>query len=237
MKYSNEHVFYIAAIVLLLAGALLCAAFWPDIEAFLTARQIDSATQALAVHAEALSARAGVFGWAVLLALNTLQVVLAFMPGKPVEIACGALYGWGFGTVLCLAGDLIGEWLIFALVRRCGVTLANKLLKQDVRELRVFKNQERLEAFVFVLFLLPGIQKDVLTYALAFSPVPTARFLFITLLARLPSILSSTIISSAVLAGDFRLGAVVLFVTWLAGFVAMLCKEKLLALFSKNRPR
>ena len=38
----------------------------------------------------------GIGGWFLVLSIQILQIVIAFIPGEPVEIAAGVLYG-GFG--------------------------------------------------------------------------------------------------------------------------------------------
>ena len=49
-----------------------------------------------------------------------LQVVLAFLPGEPVELLCGYLFGTIGGMAVCVIGSMIGSALIFLLVRKLG---------------------------------------------------------------------------------------------------------------------
>ena len=60
----------------------------------------------------------GPWGAVIFLVIQILQVVIAFIPGEPVELAAGLLYGtWG-GLLICLTGILLGSSMIFAVVRR-----------------------------------------------------------------------------------------------------------------------
>lgn len=47
-----------------------------------------------------------------------LQVVVAMIPGEPVEILAGLLYGPLWGTLSCMLGILIGSLIVYFLVRR-----------------------------------------------------------------------------------------------------------------------
>ena len=46
----------------------------------------------------------GLWGVLLLLGVQILQIVVAIIPGEPVELAAGAMYGAVGGLLLCLAG-------------------------------------------------------------------------------------------------------------------------------------
>jgi uncharacterized membrane protein YdjX (TVP38/TMEM64 family) len=54
-----------------------------------------------------------------------------------------------------------------------------------------FINQPKGEALLFLIFLMPGLPKDVLAYAAGLSPMRFRNFFVITFIARLPSIMLS----------------------------------------------
>lgn len=135
----------------------------------------------------------GVWGGLALLGIQILQVVVAILPGEPVELAAGAMYGiWG-GLLLCLSGCFIGSAGVFLLVRRKGrAAFERSALGLRLRRYRFLREEARLEALVFFLYLIPGTPKDVLVYACALSPLPLRRFLLLSTLARVPSVVTST---------------------------------------------
>ena len=53
-----------------------------------------------------------------LVGINVMQVLLAFLPGEPVELASGYAFGLVEGTVLCLAAAAVASSLIYWGVRR-----------------------------------------------------------------------------------------------------------------------
>lgn len=63
----------------------------------------------------------GIWGKLALIGINTLQVVLAFIPGEPVEIAAGIAFGPIQGMLLVLCGTMLGTCLIFLLTKKLGM--------------------------------------------------------------------------------------------------------------------
>ena len=62
----------------------------------------------------------GAWGPLAYVAMVFLQVLVAIIPGEPLEIAGGYAFGAWQGTALCLAGAVLGSVAVFALVRRWG---------------------------------------------------------------------------------------------------------------------
>ena len=58
---------------------------------------------------------------------------------------------------------------------------------------RFLQDGRRLRAITFLLFFIPGTPKDILTYFVGLTKMTLSEFLSITLIARIPSVLSSTI--------------------------------------------
>ena len=52
---------------------------------------------------------------------------------------------------------------------------------------------KKLKCLVFLLFFIPGTPKDILTYFVGLTEMTISQFLAITLIARIPSVVSSTI--------------------------------------------
>ena len=64
-------------------------------------------------------------------------------------------------------------------------------------------NEKKLNLLSFVLFLVPGTPKDMLTYILGLTPMKLTSMLVITTLARLPAVLCSTITGSLAQKGSY----------------------------------
>lgn len=108
---------------------------------------------------------AGPVGFLILLGLQFLQIVVAFIPGEVVQIAAGLLYGPWIGALVILAGCVISSAFIFALVRKLGAPFVQSMVPvQYLEKFRKFEKTGKLNIIVFILFLIPGLPKDVFTY-------------------------------------------------------------------------
>lgn len=232
---SLEQIFYLACIVLILVGSLIGWHYWDLIQDFLNKYSVSETVLRTAEYIEDWTSRFGFFGWLIIVLINVLQIVIAFLPGEPVELATGVLYGGFWGAVLCVIGVVIGETIVFKLTRRYGLSLVNKIFRRDVQEMKIFQDEERLEAVTFVLFLLPGTPKDVLTYVAGLSKISMKTFLGITVLARFPSIVSSTIIGGSAISGDFTLTYWAVVITTILGFLGILLKDPVMNWIARRK--
>ena len=136
----------------------------------------------------------GVMAPIAFLGMLILQIVVAIIPGEPLEIAAGYAFGAVEGTLLCVLGAFLGRVAVFLLVRRFGTRAVEVFFPLDKRnELKFLQNKRRLTFWVFFLFFLPGTPKDVLCYLVGLTDLPLRSWLFIAAVAPLPSIITSTI--------------------------------------------
>ena len=135
----------------------------------------------------------GIMGWLTVLGIQVLQVVVALIPGEPIEVLAGITYGTFGGMATCLVGALIGTIIIFYAVRWLGHSLVHAVVEgEKLNKLKFLKNAKRLELITFILFFIPGTPKDVLTYFAGLTPIKPLRFFVISLFARIPSVITST---------------------------------------------
>lgn len=176
----------------------------------------------------------GVGGWLLILCIQIIQIVIAFIPGEPVEILAGVLYGGGGGLFLCLFGCVIASSAIFMLSKRFGTPLVAKLFtKSKVEEFSFLKDSKKLETTVFLLFLIPGTPKDMLTYVVGTSSMKSLRFLVLSTFARIPSVISSTFIGSTIRQGEWEIAALIFVLTAVLGVVGIKYQENMIGFCKK----
>ena len=61
----------------------------------------------------------GIWGRIAFIGMNILQVLVAVIPGGPLEVAGGYAFGHFEAMILCTIGMGIGSALVFLLVRLC----------------------------------------------------------------------------------------------------------------------
>jgi len=152
----------------------------------------------------------GVMAPIAFLGMLVLQIVVAVIPGEPLEIAAGYAFGAVEGTLLCLIGALVGRVAVFLLVRRFGVRAVEVFFPlEKVQSLRFLQNEKKLTFWVFFLFFLPGTPKDVLCYIVGLTKLPLRSWIIISTIAPIPSIITSTIGGSALRMGRYTFAAAV----------------------------
>lgn len=130
----------------------------------------------------------------VMMFFCVIQVVIAFIPGELVEQACGVFFGtWG-GLLFCLIGTTVGSSIAILLGNRFGKDLVYAILPKEKIEANEFLTKGRKrDITVFLLFLIPGTPKDLLTYVISLTDMSLPRYLLLTTAARIPSIVTSTL--------------------------------------------
>jgi uncharacterized membrane protein YdjX (TVP38/TMEM64 family) len=172
----------------------------------------------------------GVLGVAVMLLVQVVQIVVAFIPGEVVQVLAGAMYGtWG-GLALCLAGCVVASACVFAVIRHFGRGLVVRLFGEDrLDSFGFLDDSERLETLVFVLFLIPGMPKDVLTYIVPLSNIRLGSFLFLSTVARIPGMVASTLVGSSIADANWPLIIGVFAVVAVLGLLCIWKKDGLMA--------
>ena len=123
-----------------------------------------------------------------------LQVIVAIIPGEPLEIGAGYAFGAVEGTLLCLIGIAIGSTLVFLLVRKFGVPLVEVFFPvEKIRSLRFLQDSRRLNRLTFLLFFIPGTPKDLLCYFVGLTEMKLPVWMAISFFARIPSVVTSTL--------------------------------------------
>jgi uncharacterized membrane protein YdjX (TVP38/TMEM64 family) len=128
---------------------------------------------------------------------QVIQVVVAFIPGEVVQVAGGFVFGTILGTVYSVVGAALGTLIAFLTARALGFSLVRILVPRETFDrLHSLINSPRSDVTVFILFLMPGVPKDPLTYIAGLTPMRPLRFLVISMLGRFPSLLGSAYVGS-----------------------------------------
>ncbi len=152
----------------------------------------------------------GSFDELVFILIRAAQTVVKFIPAEPLEIASG--YAWGAvpGMLYCVIGNMIGTLVIFALTRRYGKKILNLFIPvKDMKLLNVLEGSQKIYMLLFFLYLIPGSPKDGFTYFVGLLPVKLIPFMIVTFIARMPSVLSSTLCGSSIAEQRYWIAALI----------------------------
>lgn len=150
----------------------------------------------------------GILGLLMLFALQVAQIFLIIIPGEPIEILAGMCYGPIWGTVFIMVSAGIISTIIFSLVRKYGKRFVYNFCDKEkvakIENSKLFKNPNKIEMIMFILFLLPGTPKDLLAYTAGLLPINPVKFVLISVFARFPSVISSTLAGANLAVGDWK---------------------------------
>lgn len=150
----------------------------------------------------------GIKGIFLVILLQIIQIVIAVVPGQPMEIVSGMLYGtWG-GMLVCLIGIFIGTYIVFIIVRKIETKFINVFFKEEdinkIRNSKIYKNPEKFEILMLIIFCIPLIPKDIFIYLGGISPVRTKRFLAIATLGRIPGLFLTVFAGNRLSQGNIK---------------------------------
>ena len=150
-------------------------------------------------------------GSLIFMAICAVQVIIALIPGEAVEIAAGVIFGsWG-GALVCLTGIMIGSVTAIMLVRKFGRKFVESLYpREKIDALPILRDPKKRNAFVALLFFIPGTPKDLFTYIVGLTDMSIPMYILLTTVARIPSIIMSTFGGDAFSEGNI-LKAIIIF--------------------------
>ncbi len=175
---------------------------------------------------------AGIWGRLLFVGMVFLQVIIALIPGEPLELAAGYAFGFFEGTMLSMIGILLGSFVIFLTVRKLGPKFVEVFFpEKELKRLAFLKNPRKAKVLAFILMTIPGTPKDLLSYMAGLTPLTMKQWLTIVLVARIPSLVTSTVSGGAAGNENYLLAATMLAITCLCSLVGMLyyrkiCKEQ-----------
>ena len=175
---------------------------------------------------------AGIWGRILFVGMVVLQVVVAIIPGEPIEMVAGYAFGFCQGTILTLLGFLMGSWLVFVLVRKLGVKLVEVFFSRDkLEQIKFLKNEKKTKVIMLIIMTIPGTPKDMISYFAGLTKLTVRQWLSIVAVGRLPSLVTSTLTGAAAGEQNYLLSGISLAVTAVITVVGILyyrriCKQE-----------
>ena len=211
-------------LIILLSAFIVCTVavtiiFWP----FIADLRNPEYREAFGVWVKSL----GIAGVFVLLGIQILQIIIAVIPGGPVQLIAGAAYGTFGGLVILVVGCALTSTLIFFMVRKFGLPLLRRFFgEKDLNTWMFLKDSRKTARLVFILFLIPGTPKDLLTWLCPLTNLTLPMFVIISTLARIPAMFSSTIMGDSMIQGNWQLTLIVFLIIAATGFLGMWFRDR-----------
>lgn len=167
----------------------------------------------------------GIKGYITVTVLSMLQVVLTFLPAEPVQVLSGLAFGFPIGILLCTLGVLIGNSIIFLLYRRYGNSLRSYFVNNLHVDLDKAAKSTKITIIVFILYFMPAIPYGMICFFAASVGMKYTRYILVTTLGAIPSILIGVALGHIALAASWALTIVVFALVLIILTVVMIKKR------------
>jgi uncharacterized membrane protein YdjX (TVP38/TMEM64 family) len=128
----------------------------------------------------------GILAPVIFIALQALQVIIAPIPGDVTGILGGYLFGEWLGFIYSTLGLTVGSVAAFGVGRWLGVHYVRTLVSQETWGKMGFIVEAEGAILCFVIYLIPGLPKDMVCYLFGISPMPLWVFTLVSTLGRMP---------------------------------------------------
>ncbi len=178
----------------------------------------------------------GAWKYLIMIGIMTAQIIVALVPGAPIEMAAGYAFGvWG-GVLLCIIGTALGNAIVILLTRTFGMRMV-RLCMDDDKIHSLTKNltvqHKRMDLTIFLLFLIPGTPKDLMTYVAGLLPMRLSRYLVLTSSARIPSMIGNALSGSMLGSQNYKAAIITMSVVVCISIIVFVIYR----LSEKNKPQ
>lgn len=165
---------WVFALLLLLVGGTVLWLLWEPLATLLADPTL----------LQAWITELGPWGPLALIVLGVVQVLVAPLPGYPVILVSGVLYGGWWGAIYANLGILLAGFVAAGLARRFGRPLVTRFVPPaHLQRMERLLESDSLWLW-FLLLLLPT--GDLPYFVAGLSRIPLRRFMVALALARLP---------------------------------------------------
>ncbi len=189
-KFMNIIKDYILPVICIIVVGLIT---WPIFEELIPLL-VEAVRTNNPAKLEAFIRSFGLLGPVLVVVLQILQVAVIILPAPLIWIPAGVIFGVWEGLIYCLIGLIIGNGLVFLMARRLHLFRDSKVTNKLNKLLNNFENEDFI---LLIATALPGMPNGFIPYLYANTSYSIVRFLIISAMGSVPSILMSTYIGHA----------------------------------------
>lgn len=121
----------------------------------------------------------------IYIGIQVVQIVISVIPGQAFQFAAGYLYGFIPGLIFSVIGAFLGTLISFYLARLLGKDAVHLFFGEErINHFIDRLNSKRAYIIVFLLYLIPGLPKDVISYAAGVSEMKFKAFMAFSMAGR-----------------------------------------------------
>ena len=148
--------------------------------------------------AQALLRQRGLLGFLTVTLVETLQMVVVFIPAEFIQISSGLSFPFPIALLLCDLGVCLGATIIFVLVR--GLRFHSRIYEKRrsaLDRLSAGMHARSVALLLYLLFFMPIIPFGAICYSGSSTRIRYGRYLFTVATGVIPSIVVSNLMGAA----------------------------------------
>lgn len=170
----------------------------------------------------------------VYIGLQILQIVISIIPGQVFQMAAGYLYGFWPALLFAMTGAVAGTAISFMLAKVLGRDFLHIFFGEEKMSYYIERlNSKKMYTIVFFLYLIPGIPKDMVSYAAGVSEIKFKPFVIISALGRLPGMIGCLLMGYMIMEKNYAGAIVIGFFAVVAFFVCIAFRKKIQVLLDR----
>lgn len=146
-------------------------------------------------------------GWrgpVICVAVQFAQVVIFLIPGEITQLAAGYVFGAWNGFLYSVTGIVLGSAFNYFFARLAGRPLMERILRPSLLgRVDALLNSHKGRTALFLLFLMPAMPKDAMSYGAGLTRLGFGEFLVLSSLGRVPALFFSTLAGSRLYHRDY----------------------------------
>ena len=176
-------------------------------------------------------------GIIIYIACQIIQIVLSVLPGQVIQIAGGYIFGFPLTLLISVAGATIGTTITFYLTKLLGKNAIIMIFGEErFNRYANMMNTQRARIVIFLVYLIPGLPKDIMAYAAGISNIRLPEFILLSVVGRTPAMMVS-IVFGVMLRTDNYLSAVLIAVAMVVIVLICLIRRKSIMAFLEKKEK
>ena len=163
-----------------------------------------------------------------------LQIVICIIPGQWLQFAAGYMYGFWLGDLYSLIGAFLGSVLTYYIAKILGHDAMHLIFGEEkIKSMLETLNSKKAVVLVFLIFLIPGVPKDLCNYVAGLSEMKLKPFLIVSLIGRSPGMMGSLLIGRQIYTGGYVSAAVIAAVAVVLFVLGLIFRKKIMVFLDK----
>lgn len=165
----------------------------------------------------------------LIIGIQVVQVVVCVLPGQPIQFAASYMFGVGRGYLLSVIGAVIGTTISFYLAKLLGSEAMHLFFDEEkIKDYQRRLNSGRGLLITFFIYLIPGVPKDLVSYAAGISEMRFRPFLLAATIGRSPAMLGSLLVGHFFVKENYTAIIILIVVIVLIMLICFIKRDKLM---------